>query len=130
VKRALRLVATSAFVLALPSLHGATNPQPASGDTKLHLEACIKWSEKNGRFGFTNECRAAVAILFIELNGPHRYDRVIRPDERFDIDLPGKTINETGWLFTACPAGYGPNVPFSAENRTRIVKSQYECVRK
>lgn len=103
---------------------------PASGDTRLHLEACTKWTERNGSFGFTNECGEPVALLFIELNGPHRFDRLIPPNERFDIGLPAKTINETGWLFTACPAGYVPNVPFTTESQAKIVKSQYECVRK
>jgi len=129
VKRTFRLVAALLSVFS-PPLHAATNPQPAPGDTRLHLEGCTRWSEKNGSFGFTNECREAVTVLFIELNGPHRYDRVIKPNERFDIDLPGKTINEAGWLFTACPEDYVPNVPFTAENQTRITKSQYECVRR
>lgn len=102
----------------------------ASGDTRPHLEACTKWSEQKGNFGFTNECHEPVALLFIELNGPHRFDRVILPSERFDIGLPEKTINQTGWLFTACPAGYVPSVPFTTESQTRIVKSRYECVRK
>jgi hypothetical protein len=84
----------------------------------------------NGSFGFKNECSEPVAVLFIELNGPHRFDRVNKPNGRFDIDLSEKTINETGWLFTACPADYVPNVPFTSEHQTEIVKSQYECVRK
>jgi hypothetical protein len=116
-----------AFALS-SSLHAAT--EPGSGDTRPHLEACTKWREQNRRFGFQNECREPVALLFIELNGARRFDRVIQPNQRFDIDLPEKTVNETGWLFTACPAGYVPDIPFTAELQTRIVKSQYECVRK
>lgn len=109
-------------------LHAAADA--ASGDTKLHLESCTKWSEQNGSFGFRNRCGEPVALLFIQLNGQHRFERVVKPDEWFDTGAPEKTINATGWLFTACPADYVPSVPFTAENKNQILKGQYECVRK
>jgi hypothetical protein len=129
VKRWLGLVAAGLLASAmLPPLHAAT--EPGAGDTRHHLEACTKWSARNGHFGFQSECSEPVAVLLVELNGARRFDHVLQPNERFDIDLPEKTVNETGWLFTACPAGTVPNVPFTAEQQSRIVRSQYECVRK
>lgn len=99
------------------------------GDTRLHLEACTKWSEQNGSFGFVNGCGEPVALLLVQLNGERRFDRVVWPGERFETGVPEKTIDAAGWLFTACPAGYGPSVPFTAENRSAILKGQYECVK-
>jgi hypothetical protein len=100
------------------------------GDNKLHLEACTKWSEQNGSFGFVNSCGEPVALLFIQLNGQHRFERVVKPGERFDTGVAEKAVNAAGWLFAACPAGYVPTVPFTTENQTQILKGQYECVRK
>ena len=127
-KRQLGLVAAVLASAFLGPLHAAT--EAGSGDTRLHLEACTKWSEKNGSFGFTNECGEPVALLFVQLNGEHRFDRAVKPEERFDTGVPEKTINATGWLFTVCPAEYVPNLPFTVENQTQISKGQYECVRK
>lgn len=112
----------------LGPLHSAT--EPGSGDTRLHLEACIRWTEQNGSFGFRNECGEPVALLFVQLNGERRFDRVVKPEERFDTGVTEKAINETGWLFTACPVEYVPNQPFTVENQVQISKGQYECVRK
>jgi hypothetical protein len=129
VKRQLGLAAACSLASALLApLHAATGP--GSGDTRLHLEACTRWTEQNGSFGFTNGCDEPVALLFIQLNGEHRFDRVVKPGERFDIGVPEKIVKATSWLFTACPAEYVPNLPFTAENQTLISKSQYECVRK
>jgi hypothetical protein len=129
VKRQLGLVAACSLAPALfAPLHAAT--EPGSGDTRLHLEACTKWSEQDDSFGFTNECGEPVALLFIQLNGEHRFDRLVKPGERFDPGVDEKTINATGWLFTACPAEYVPNLPFTSENQLQILKGQYECVRK
>jgi hypothetical protein len=131
VKRPFGLVAVCAVLFAATGrLHAATDLAPGPGDTRLHLEACTKWTEQGGRFGFTNECKEPVSLIFVELDGLRRFDRVIRPKERFDIKLPEQTINTTNWLFTVCPAGYVPSVPFTAEDQTRIVAGQYECVRK
>ncbi len=124
-------VAACAVVFASSGrLHAATDLAPGPADTRRHLEACTRWSEQGGGFGFTNECSEPVALIFVELDGLRRFDRVIRPKERFEIHLREKTINTTNWLFTACPAGYVPGVPFTVENRTRIVTGQYECARK
>jgi hypothetical protein len=130
VKRQLGLVAAGMLASAFlgTTLHAAT--EQGSGDTRLHLEACLKWTERDGSFGFANACGEPVALLFIQLNGRQRFDRVVKPDERFDTGEPEKTINATDWLFTACPAEYAPNPPITAENQIRILKGQYECVRK
>lgn len=130
VKRQLGLVAAGTLASAFlgTTLHAAT--EQGSGDIRLHLEACIKWTERNGSFGFTNACGEPVALLFIQLDGQQRFDRVVKPDERFDTGEPEKTINATDWLFTACPAEYAPNPPITAENQIRILKGQYECARK
>jgi hypothetical protein len=111
-------------------LHAATDAVPPSDETKLHLESCTVWKEVGMSFGFTNKCGEPVALQYMLLNGGHKVDRVVRPDERFDTGLPEKTHQSTGWLFTACPAGYVPNAPFTVENKSQILKGQYECVRK
>ena len=123
----------AACVLAsaiLGQLHAATDLAPGPGDTRRHLEACTKWTEQRASFVFTNECNEPVALIFVELGGLRRYDRVIKPKERFDIKLPEQTIKMTSWLFTACPASYVPSVPFTVEEQALIVAGQYECVRK
>jgi hypothetical protein len=128
-KRQFALVVACLLATAMSGLlHAATDP--ASGDTKLHLEACTKWSEQNGSFGTMNRCGEPVALLFIQLNGQHRFERVVAPNDRFETGVSEKAVKATGWLFTACPAGYVPNVPFVVENREAILKGQYECVRK
>ena len=33
-----------------------------------------------------------------------------------------------GWMFTACPAGYAPNIRFAVENKTAILNSLYNCL--
>src|SRR5581483_4982221 len=106
-----------------------TNPAPAQGDTRRHLEACTRWTSRNGDFGFTNECGEPVALLFIQLNGEHRFERVIQPNQRFDTGVREKALNASGWLYTVCPAGYAPSLPFTVENQIQISNGQYECVR-
>jgi hypothetical protein len=86
-----QLVRVAACILASASsgpLHAAT--ESGSGDTRLHLEACTKWSEQSGSFGFKNECGEPVALLFVQLNGERRFDRVVKPGERFDTGVPEK----------------------------------------
>jgi hypothetical protein len=129
VKRRLGLAAIGSLAsVLLAPLHAAT--ESGSGDTRAHLEACTKWSERDGSFGFTNACGEPVALLFIQVNGERWFDRVVEPDERFDIGVSEKIIKETTWLFTACPAQYVPNLRFTVENQIQIAKGQYECVRK
>jgi hypothetical protein len=46
----------------------------------------------------------------------------------------GRFVSEAEWgqpggfMFTACPAGYKPNVRFSVENKEAIGLSLYNCV--
>lgn len=131
-KRPFGLVAACVLVVSaiLGRLHAATDLAPGPGDTRRHLEACTKWSEQNAGFVFTNGCSEPVALIFVELGGVRRFDHVIKPKERFDIKLPEQTIHATSWLFTTCPAGYVPSVPFTVEDQALIVAGQYECVRK
>jgi hypothetical protein len=129
VKRQLGFAAACSLAPALfAPLHAAT--EPGSGDTRLHLEACTKWTERDGSLGFQNECGEPVALVFIQLNGEHRFDRLVKPGEHFDPGVGEKTIKATGWLFTVCPAGFVPTLPFTAENQMLILRGQYECVRR
>jgi len=130
VMRKLNLVAVCAVAAACWGPLQAIGETTQGGDSKLHLEACTKWSEQNGSFGFANTCGEPVALLFVQLNGAHQFDRVVKSGERFETGVAEKAVNATGWLFTACPAGYVPSVPFTTENQTQILKGQYECVRK
>jgi hypothetical protein len=109
-------------------LHATTDP--GASVARHHLEACTKWSERNGSFGAKNECSEPVALLFIQLSGEHRFSGVVLPNERFDTGVSETTITATDWLFTVCPAGYVPSLPFTADNRIAISTGRYECVRK
>jgi hypothetical protein len=128
-KRDHDLVLAFALILSCVSpLHATTDLAPGRADTRHHLESCTKWSEENGSFGFTNVCPQPVALMFVELAGMRPFDRMIEPNARFDTGLSAAMINTTEWLYTACPVGYAPAVPFTAENRVRIARGRYECV--
>ena len=61
-----------------------------------------------------------------DIAGSAELTREVAPGAWFESgaasDLSG------GWMFTACPAGYVPNIRFAAENKTAILDSLYNCL--
>ena len=55
-----------------------------------------------------------------------RDDRACAPGARFTADAVwGKTLR---FMFTACPIGFRPSVPFTLANKEAISLSLYNCV--
>jgi hypothetical protein len=91
---------------------------------KAHMEACTEWGRAGGEFGTRNSCNKPITILFMALGDQRVVEREVPPGAWFGpaADLSG------GWMFTACPVGYAPNVRFAAENKTAILDSLYNCL--
>ena len=98
----------------------------AAQPVKAHMEACTEWGRTGSAFGTRNSCDRPISILFMALADQHVVEREVAPGAWFESgaasDLSG------GWMFTACPAGYAPNIRFAAENKTAILNSLYNCL--
>ena len=92
-----------------------------------HMEACTQWDYSDGEFGTRNSCGKPIAILFMPLGEPRIRQRDLAPGARFNSGATASDMAR-GWLFTACPVGYVPNVKFSVVNRQTILDSLYNCV--
>jgi hypothetical protein len=99
-------------------------------ETVPHLENCTAWAYSDGRFGTADTCKEPVAIQFMLMTDQRIQQREVKPAEVFDTGLSRKEIESSGWLFTTCPAGYSPSVPFLLKNQDVILPSKYDCVRK
>jgi hypothetical protein len=97
----------------------------AAQQIKAHMEACTEWGRAGGAFGTHNSCDRPISILFMALGDQHVVERDVAPGAWF---APGAATDLSGgWMFTACPAGYAPNIRFAAENKTAILDSLYNC---
>jgi hypothetical protein len=97
----------------------------AAQQVKAHMEACTEWSRAGSGVGTRNSCDRPIRILFMALADQHVVERDVAPGAWFESgasDLSG------GWMFTACPVGYVPNIRFAAENKTAILDSLYNCL--
>ena len=98
----------------------------AAQQIKAHMEACTEWGHAGSGFGTRNSCDRPISILFMALGDRHVVEREVPPGAWFGVgaatDLSG------GWMFTACPIGYAPNVRFTVENKTAILDSLYNCL--
>ena len=92
-----------------------------------HMEACTQWDYTDGEFGTRNSCEKPVAILFMPLGEPRIMQRELAPGARFNSGATPSDMAR-GWLFTACPVGYVPNLKFSVANRQAILDSLYNCL--
>lgn len=106
-----------------------TRPAGAPPPGVTHLERCTEWRYRDERFGALNNCKDPVNIQFMLNSGQHVIERVVQPGEFFDTGL-GRNELLAGWLFTACPAGSAPSVPFSLANQQDIRASRYGCPKK
>ncbi len=89
------------------------------------MEGCLVWSGQ-GAVGARNECSRPIALLFMTFDDQQVVTAELPPGGRFVSEAewgqPG------GFMFTACPAAYRPNVRFAIENKDAIGLSLYNCV--
>ena len=114
-----RCRALSCAVLAAMAAAGA-----AAQPVRAHMEACTRWDHAGPEFGTRNSCDSPIVILFMALGDQRVVERQLPPGARFGsaADL------SAGWMFTACPVGYAPNVRFALENKSAILDSLYNCL--
>ncbi len=111
-------------ILAL-ALLAAAGGASAQESTQAHMEACLIWN-REGPVSVRNECSRPLALRFMTAEDQQPITTDLPPGARFTADAVwGRT---TGFLFTACPIGYQPNVRFSFENKEPIGLSLYYCV--
>jgi hypothetical protein len=91
---------------------------------RAHMEACTRWGHAGSQFGTANSCDTPIVILFMTLGDQRVIEREVPPGAWFSApaDLSG------GWMFTACPVGYAPNLRFAVENKDAILVSLYNCL--
>jgi len=92
---------------------------------QAHMEGCLIWSN-SGAVAVRNECSRLIVLQFMTVEDQRIVTADLPPGGRFTSDAQwGQT---SGFLFTACPAGYRPNVRFAAENKDAIGLSLYYCI--
>ena len=109
---------------ALALLVTATGALAQEG-TRAHMEGCLIWSGQ-GAVGVRNECSRPIALMFMTFDDQQIITAELPPGGRFVSDTEWGQAG--GFLFTACPVGYKPNMPFSLENKEAIGLSLYNCV--
>ena len=113
-----------AFAGGLALLLAAAGAAAQEG-TSAHMEGCLIWSGQ-GAVGARNECSRPITLLFMTFDDQHVVTAELPPGGRFVSEAewgrPG------GFMFTACPVGYKPNVAFSLENKDAIGLSLYNCI--
>jgi hypothetical protein len=97
----------------------------AQEGTSAHMEGCLIWSGK-GAVGTRNECSRPITLMFMTFDNQQITTTELAPGGRFVSDT--EWGQSGGFLFTACPAGYKPNVAFSIENKQAIGLSLYNCI--
>ena len=115
---------TRALVCGLVLLVAATSAAAQEG-TSAHMEGCLIWSN-SGAVAVRNECSRLIVLQFMTVEDQRIVTADLPPGGRFTSEAQwGQT---SGFLFTACPAGYRPNVRFAAENKDAIGLSLYYCI--
>jgi hypothetical protein len=103
----------------------ATATAEAQERRMAHMEGCLVWS-RDGSIATRNECSRPIALKYMDLDVKQTVTTELAPGGRFTSDsIWGQT---TGFIFTACPLGFRPSVPFSLENKEAIGVSLYNCV--
>jgi len=111
-------------------LTSGVNREAVAQTTIAHVECCTNWDYRDDHFGTINNCKDPVSIKFMLMKDEHEIEREIGPGEFFDTGLSSEQINGNCTLFTACPVGYLPSVPFSVKNKDLILPGLYNCVKK
>jgi hypothetical protein len=104
----------------------ATGLAAAQTQSRAHMEACTQWKSEGGHIGTRNDCDRPVAIEFLADGATQVIGADVPPGGRFDSGVADGTIK--GFLFTVCPIGHVPSVPFSRESETPILESLYNCL--
>jgi hypothetical protein len=126
-----RLRASFPFIIAACfAIAPAYSTEVLNLQTMPHLEKCMMWDYREDRFGATNNCKETVAIQFMLMSTQRTDRREIKAGEVFDTGLSRGEIDDGGWLFTACPLGYAPSVPFLLKDGAVLLLSLYDCVMK
>ena len=115
---------THVLAFGLTLLVVATGAAAQEG-TSAHMEGCLIWSGK-GAVGVRNECSRPIALMFMTFDDQQVATAELPPGGRFTSDAEWGLPD--GFMFTACPVGYKPNVRFSVENKDAIGLSFYNCV--
>ena len=103
----------------------ATTTAEAQERHMAHMEGCLVWS-REGNIAVRNECSRPIALKYMDFDVQQTVTTEVAPGGRFTSDsVWGKT---TGFMFTACPLGLKPSVPFALENKEAIGFSLYNCV--
>lgn len=115
---------TRALVYGLALLVAATGAAAQEG-TSAHMEGCLIWSGRGG-VGVRNECSRPIAFMFMTFDDQQVATADLPPGGRFMADAEWGQAG--GFMFSACPAGYKPNVPFLLKNKEAIGLSLYYCI--
>lgn len=90
-----------------------------------HMEGCLIWT-REGAIAARNECSRPIALKYMDFDVQQTVTTELAPGGRFTSNsVWGQT---TGFMFTACPLGLRPSVPFALENKEAIGFSLYNCV--
>lgn len=109
--------------LGLLSMAG---PAAAQTQSRPHMEACTQWKSEGGRIGTRNDCDRPVAIKFLAYGGTQVIEADVPPSGWFDSGFAEGSVE--GFIFTVCPVGHVPSVPFSMKDKTPILESLYNCL--
>lgn len=116
---------TFAFLLLAMGMATAVETAAAQERRMAHMEGCLVWS-RDGSIAARNECSRPIALKFMDFDVQQAVTTELAPGGRFTSDsVWGQT---TGFMFTACPLGLRPSVPFALENKETIGVSLYNCV--
>jgi len=90
-----------------------------------HLEGCLIWNN-SGPVMVRNECSRPMTIMFMTLGDQHVSTVELAAGGR--AQLQAEWGRPDGFMFTACPSNFIPNLRFSLENKEAISVSLYNCV--
>jgi hypothetical protein len=110
----------------MPLQSAAISPQTSVA----HLEDCIEWGYRSNHYGAVNDCKESSSIQFMLINDQRVIKGEVEPGAFFDTGLTGNQVSSSRELFTACPVGYVPSVPFSLKYQDEIQGSRYNCLKK
>jgi hypothetical protein len=96
----------------------------AAQAVRAHMEACTRWNTAGSQHGTYNSCDTPIVILFMAFADAGAIEREVPPGAWFGS---GSDLS-AGWMFTACPVGYAPNLRFARENKDAIMDSLYNCL--
>ena len=116
----------TAFALALLA---APQSSVLAQAPAAHLERCFAWDVRDERLVAVNKCKARAAIMFMLLKDQRVMEGEVNSGELFHTGVSREDA-QGDWMYTACPAGHVPNVPFALQYKDVIAPSAYQCVRR